>query len=190
MGILDDLLAFDKEEDERKAAEASLGFTPTGPLTPVVHEPEEDYRESNQTSDSKKASLLPPQRETILKKVGTSKLVWAKCNYFKKGNAFFPGRIAELSEAACQIDIPLTIMPENVLIEFFCLPLKNPFVPQYVQVEKVDVRPYNAALNGRRQLSLLHAFSNGKAADDNVIAEDGSEQCWSIGYDDSMREVF
>ena len=87
-------------------------------------------------------------------------------------------------------DIPLTISLDTDLIEFFCLPLKNPSVPQYIVVPKADVRPYNAALNGKRQLSLLHAFSNRAPAKDGGSAENESQQCWSIGYDDCMREVF
>ena len=122
MSILDDRLAFDKEEDLRKA-----------------QEPEENYPENIPSSESKRASFLQPQGEKVLKKVRTSILVWAKCNYLKKGNAFFAGRIAELCEAACLKDIPLTISLDTDLIEFFCLPLKNPSVPQYIAVREADM---------------------------------------------------
>ena len=54
MSILDDRLAFDKEEDLRKA-----------------QEPEENYLENIPSSESKRASFLQPQREKVLKKVRT-----------------------------------------------------------------------------------------------------------------------
>lgn len=183
MSILDDILAYDeeKEEDERIADEvkATVDQSPS-----FVPQSGERWFHSYASPEVKESSSAPPLRETKLKKVHTSKLVWAKCHYFKGGHAEFPGRIAELSEAACQRDIPVAILPECELIEFFCIPKKDPSVPQYVIVEKSDIWPYNAAMGGRKQLTLMNSFAKHSSGNGQIY-----KQAWDADYNENLREV-
>ena len=182
MSFLDDLLLIDAEEDLRIAHEAKEKEEKEEfeRLHPLVVEVEEEWLVRNKLNEKKKKqSAVPAQRETVLKKVHTSKLVWAKCSYFK-GSKPFPGRIADLSEAACQKDIPTAILNENELIEFFCLPLMEPVVPQFMIVPGTDVVPYDSALSGMRQLTLLSAFKG---------SEEGDKQMWDSVRQNKMLNV-
>lgn len=182
MSILDDLFAYDEEEDQRIADESKAILEQSSSSVPQSDE----MWLTSVASPTKASSIVPPLRTTILRKVHTSKLVWAKCHYFKGGHAEFPGRIAELSEAACQIDIPVAILPTNELIEFFSIPKKDPSVPQYVIVEKCEIRPYNASIAGRKQLSLMNSFSTQKSS--NNVDHIGDQE-WDVGHFENMREV-
>ena len=183
MSILDDLFAYDEEEDQRIADESKAISEQSSSSVPHS---DEKWLSSIASPNTKAPSIVPPLRTTILRKVHTSKLVWAKCHYFKGGHAEFPGRIAELSEAACQKDIPVAILPTNELIEFFGIPKKDPSVPQYVIVEKCEIKPYNASIAGRKQLTLMNSFSIQKSS--NTIDHIGDQE-WDIGHFENMREV-
>lgn len=130
---------------------------------------------------TKKASITLEQRDTQLKKVESSKLIWAKCHFFKSG-PFFPARIADVGEAMCQKDIPTSIPPNFELVEFFCLPTKNPVTPRFIVCKKNEIVAFDAALNGRKQLTFNQSYAH-----DSVI--DVDEFNWDVGRMDILRQV-
>lgn len=183
MSILDDLLALDEEEDRRIADELAIASSKPAPVIRVIED--DDWLIKDVSQSNKKATKAPTQRETKLKRVLMAKLVWAKCHFFKGASPYFPGRIADPSEAACQRDIPTTIDRNLELIEFFCLPKNDPVVPQYVLVPKTEVRPFDSALGRSRQLSFTQACARGKLGND-----DGAHNLqWDTDSYEDMRQV-
>lgn len=187
MSILDDLLALDEEEDRRIADELAKASKEPTPIIKDIGDSDweiKDAGQSNKTASTLASKPAPMQRDTRLKRVLMSKLVWAKCNFFKGGSPYFPGRIADPSEAACQKNIPTTIEKGLVVIEFFCIPKNDPVVPQYVLVPKADIRPFDSACGGKRQLSFTQSYSRGKEGN-----EDGVYLQWDIDSNENMRQV-
>ena len=129
----------------------------------------------------KKSPIIIEQRETKLKKVESSKLIWAKCNFFK-GGPFCPARIAEVGEATCQKDIPTSIPPEFELVEFFCLPLKSPVIPRFVVCSKKDIVAFDSTLNGRKQLTMRHSYARNSVMDVDELN-------WDAGRMDVLLQV-
>jgi hypothetical protein len=181
MSIFDDLLAME-EEDLQLTKDSAVTFSADAKPS---EESEMEWLTKSDSSNKKKIPVKLNAWETKLKKVQTSKLIWAKCNYFKGSAAYFPGRIANINEGACEKNIPTSIKSDRELIEFFCLPKKDPAIPQYMVIMKSDICPYDSVLNGRRQLSLTQAYSREKARDD----ADDSDQIWDIGRMELMRQV-
>lgn len=139
-----------------------------------------NWLSKNDSAKTKKPSIVVDLRDTKLKKVDSSKLIWAKCHFFK-GGPFCPARIAEIGEATCQKDIPTLIPPKFELVEFICLPLKNPIVPRFVVCKKSETVAFDSALNGRKQLTMRSYSSNG------VV--DVDELNWDAGRMDTLRQV-
>ena len=141
----------------------------------------ESWLSKNDTAKTKKSPLVVEQRVTKLKKVESSKLIWAKCTYFKSG-PFCPARIAEVGEASCEKNIPTSIPSEFELVEFFCLPLKNPAIPRFVVCNKKDIVAFDSALNGRKQLLLRNSYGHNSVMDVDELK-------WDLGRMDTLHQV-
>ena len=186
MSIFDDLLAMEEEEIQlTKAKDSEVKFISK---VPTSEDSELKWLSSSASHLNKKVPVKSNAWETKLKKVQTSKLIWAKCNYFKgsAGAGYYPGRIANINEGACQKDIPTSIKSDRELIEFFCLPKKDPAIPQYLIVMKSEICPYDSVLNGRRQLSLVQSFNRNSGPRDEA---DSNDQTWDNGRMELMRQV-
>lgn len=184
MSIFDDLLAMEEEDLQlTKAKDSEVKFISK---VPTSEDSELKWLSNSASHLDKKVPVKSNAWETKLKKVQTTKLIWAKCNYFKGGAGYFPGRVANINEGACQKDIPSSIKSDRELIEFFCLPKKDPAVPQYMVVMKSEICPFDSVLNGRRQLSLVQSFNRSNGPRDET---DSNNQAWDNGRMDLMRQV-
>ena len=112
MSIFDDLLAME-EEDIQLTKDSAVKFSADVP--PSV-DSDIEWLTKSANNINKKIPAKINAWETKLKKVQTSKLIWAKCNYFKGSNAYYPGRVANINEGACQRDIPTSIKSDRELI--------------------------------------------------------------------------
>jgi hypothetical protein len=188
MSILDDLLALDEEEDRRIADELAKASKEPAPIIKDTDDSNWQSKYAGQSTKPTSTSApkaAPNLRETKLKRVLVAKLVWAKCNFFKGGSPYFPARIADPSEAACQKSIPATIEKNHVIIEFFCLPKNDPAIPQYVVVPIADTRPFDSAFAGKRQLTFTQSYARGKEGN-----EDGVYNLqWDTDSNENMRQV-
>ena len=135
--------------------------------------------QSNDSSvkDKNGSSGLPSTWDTQIRAVQLSRLVWAYCDHWKGSNTYLPGRIADNSEGACEKNVEWPIPPNKLLIEFFSHPRENPALTRYTVVEKDKVRPYDAALNGKKQSRLSFSGSS------NTL------KMWDACYMNNLREV-
>lgn len=121
-------------------------------------------------------------KQTVIKPVMKSKLVWAKCESLKGGNPYCCARVCPNSEGASVYfgdHVKWPIPDDFALVEFFSLPTT---LFQYSAVKKDELRPFYADVNPKYK-------TKSSASTPIAAAVEEDKTCWNAASIENMKSV-